>query len=139
MEQKVGVVIPPEVAFADLALERDPATGAVRFAGQRPLVTWPWPRFGLVSTLSFLLADAGVALVTPVAPGRVWRLGGACMKDALLIGPPFLTIIFYGLLDCHSPWVFCSQKCVRVGRCRFGMDGKSGNRPCHCDAGESIP
>lgn len=101
-----------------------------RLAGQKPLEQWPWPRFGLVATLTLLLSDIGIALVTPVAAGKVWQLGGACMKDALLIGPPFMMLVFYGLLDCRSSWVFCSQKCVRLGRCRFGMDGKSGD--CHC-------
>lgn len=101
-----------------------------RLAGRKPLENWPWPRFGLVATLTLLLTDIGIALMTPVAAGKVWQLGGACMKDALLIGPPFVMIVFYGLLDCRSSWVFCSQKCVRLGRCRFGMDGKDGD--CHC-------
>lgn len=100
--------------------------GAWRLSGRKPLSTWPWPRFGLVSTTALLLTDIGVALLTPAAAGKVWQLGGACMKDALLIGPPFLMIVYYGMLDCRSNWVFCSRKCVDIGRCRFGMDGK----PC---------
>jgi hypothetical protein len=103
-----------------------------RLAGQKPLANWPWPRFGLVTTLALLLADIGVALITPAAPGKVWQLGGACLQDALLIGPPFMMIVFYGLLDCHSSWVFCSQKCVRIGRCRFGQDGKTTDCACDC-------
>jgi len=86
-----------------------------------------------VSTAALLLADIGMAILTPVAPGKVWQLGGACLRDALLLGPPFLVIVFYGLLDCHSSWVFCSHKCVRLGRCRFGMDGK--NADCRCADG----
>ena len=101
-----------------------------RLAGKKPLENWPWPRFGLVTALTMLITDVGVALMTPVAAGKVWQLGGACLKDALLIGPPFVMVVFYGLLDCRSSWVFCSQKCVRLGRCRFGMDGKGGE--CHC-------
>lgn len=95
-----------------------------RVAGGKPLANWPWPRFGLVATLTLLLTDIGMAMQTPAAEGKVWQIGGACMQDALLIGPPFVMLIFYGLLDCKSSWVFCSQKCVRIGRCRFGMDGK---------------
>lgn len=102
--------------------------GAWRLSGRKPLAAWPWPRFGLVSTISLLLADIGVAMMTPAAPGKIWQLGGACMRDALLIGPPFLMIVYYGLLDCRSSWVFCSQKCVSIGRCRFGLDGKT----CEC-------
>lgn len=98
-----------------------------RLAGKTPLVKWPWPRFGLVTTATLLITDIGVALIAPAAPGRVWQLGGACLQDALLVGPPFAMIIFYGLLDCRSSWVFCNQKCVRLGRCRFGMDGKGGS------------
>lgn len=104
-----------------------------RLAGMKPLEGWPWPRFGLVATLSLLFTDIGMALTTPVADGKVWQLGGACLADALLIGPPFLMIVFYGLLDCRSSWVFCSQKCVKLGRCRFGMDGKGESGPCRCD------
>ena len=103
-----------------------------RVAGGKPLTGWPWPRFGLVATLSLLLADIGVALLTPAADGKVWQLGGACLTDALFIGPPFVMIVFYGLLDCRSSWVFCSQKCVRLGQCRFGMDGKGGGGQCRC-------
>ena len=103
-----------------------------RVAGGRPLTGWPWPRFGLVATLSLLLADIGVALLTPAASGKVWQLGGACLTDALFIGPPFVMIVFYGLLDCRSSWVFCSQKCVRLGQCRFGMDGKGEAGQCRC-------
>ncbi len=122
--------------------------GAWRLAGRKPLATWPWPRFGLTTTISLLLADIGVALLTPSAPGRVWQLGGACMRDALLLGPPFLMIVYYGLLDCRSSWVFCSQKCVSIGRCRFGMDGKGracggeNGGGCQCQGGndrESAP
>ena len=117
------------------------AYGAWRLAGKRPLADWPWPRFGLTMTISLLLADIGIALMTPAAPGKVWQLGGACMQDALLLGPPFLMLVYYGLLDCRSSWVFCSQKCVSIGRCRFGMDGKGescggekgGN--CQCQSG----
>lgn len=110
-----------------------------RLAGKKPLENWPWPRFGLVATMTMLLTDIGMAMLTPAASGKVWQLGGACMKDALLIGPPFVMLIFYGLLDCRSSWVFCSQKCVRLGRCRFGMDGKSGD--CHCQEakGDGVP
>lgn len=107
-----------------------------RLAGQKPLANWPWPRFGLVATLTLLLSDIGIALMTPAAAGKVWQLGGACMKDALLIGPPFVMIVFYWLLDCRSSMVFCSQKCVRLGRCRFGMDGKSGD--CHCQGDKGL-
>lgn len=110
---------------------------AWRLAGKKPLSNWPWPRFGLVVTLTLLLSDIGIALLTPAAAGKVWQLGGACLKDALLIGPPFVMIVFYGLLDCRSSWVFCSQKCVRLGRCRFGMDGKSGD--CQCQSGAGVP
>lgn len=108
-----------------------------RLAGQRPLSNWPWPRFGLVVTLAMLITDIGVALLTPAAVGKVWQLGGACMKDALLIGPPFAMLIYYGLLDCRSSWVFCSQKCVRIGRCRYGMDGKGDD--CHCRDSADTP
>lgn len=101
--------------------------GAWRLSGRKPLANWPWPRFGLVTTISLVLADIGVALLTPAAPGKVWQLGGACLRDALLLGPPFLMVTYYGLLDCRSSWVFCSRNCVDIGRCRFGMDGK----PCH--------
>lgn len=104
-----------------------------RVAGGKPLARWPWYRFGLVCTVALLLADIGIAVITPVAPGKVWQLGGACFRDALLVGPPFLVVVFYGLLDCHSSWVFCNQKCVRLGRCRFGMDGKG--EACHCAEG----
>lgn len=110
-----------------------------RLAGKKPLENWPWPRFGLVATMTMLLTDIGMALLTPATPGKVWQLGGACMKDALLIGPPFVMLIFYGLLDCRSSWVFCSQKCVRLGRCRFGMDGKSGDCHCHEAKGDGVP
>lgn len=98
--------------------------GAWRLSGRRPVAGWPWPRFGLMATLVILLADIGVGLLTPVPEGRVWQLGGACLKDALLLGPPFLMAVYYWLLDCRSPMVFCSRKCVDIGRCRFGMDGK---------------
>lgn len=106
--------------------------GAWRLAGRKPLSTWPWPRFGLLTTTSLLVTDIGVALMTPAAPGKVWQLGGACMRDALLLGPPFLMIVYYGLLDCRSSWVFCSKKCVSIGRCRFGMDGKTNDESCVC-------
>lgn len=115
--------------------------GAWRLAGKRPLTTWPWPRFGLTTTTSLVLADIGVALMTPAAPGKVWQLGGACLRDALLLGPPFLMVVYYGLLDCRSSWVFCSQKCVSIGRCRFGMDGKAeacggeSGGGCQCQGG----
>ena len=108
-----------------------------RVAGGKPLTGWPWPRFGLVATLSLLLTDIGVALLTPAADGKVWQLGGACLTDALFIGPPFVMIVFYGLLDCRSSWVFCSQKCVRLGQCRFGMDGKG--EAGHCRCGKDSP
>ena len=101
--------------------------GAWRMLGRRPLANWPWYRFGLVSTLALLMTDIAIALMTPAAPGKVWQLGGACLRDALLMGPPFLMIVFYGLLDCRSRLVFCSKQCVNIGRCRFGMDGKT-----HC-------
>lgn len=101
-----------------------------RLAGQKPLSAWPWPRVGLVVTLTLLLTDIGVAMLTPVEPGKVWQLGGACWRDALFVGPPFVMMVYYWLLDCRSPLVFCSQKCVKLGRCRFGMDGKA----CACDA-----
>jgi len=104
-----------------------------RLAGGKPLARWPWYRFGFVSTAALLLADIGMAVLTPAAPGKVWQLGGACFRDALLLGPPFLVVVFYGLLDCHSSWVFCSRQCVRLGRCRFGMDGKNGG--CRCAEG----
>lgn len=98
-----------------------------RLAGKKPLENWPWPRFGMLATTTILLTDIGVALLTPVAPGKVWQIGGACMKDALLVGPPFIMLVYYGLLDCRSSWVFCSNKCVKLGKCRFGMDGKGGH------------
>ena len=101
-----------------------------RLAGLKPLERWPWPRFGLVTTLALLITDIAIALTTPVALGKVWQLGGACFRDALVIGPPFVAMVFYWLLDCHSSLVFCSQKCVRIGRCRFGLDGKS--ETCEC-------
>lgn len=96
-----------------------------RLMGRKPLAKWPWPRFGLSVTLTLLLTDIGIALLTPAAPGKVWQLGGGCMNDALLVGPPFAVIVYYGLLDCRSSWVFCSRKCRDLGYCRFGMDGKS--------------
>lgn len=107
--------------------------GAWRLAGRKPLATWPWPRFGLVTTIALLLTDIGVAMMTPAASGKVWQIGGACMQDALLLGPPFIMLVYYWLLDCRSDWVFCSQKCVSIGRCRFGMDGKT----CECTGSES--
>ena len=103
-----------------------------RLAARKPLERWPWPRFGLVVTMTMLLSDIGIALLTPAAPGKVWQLGGGCMNDALLVGPPFAMMVFYGLLDCRSSWVFCSRKCRDLGYCRFGMDGKSCGGDCQC-------
>ena len=96
------------------------------------VVVFEPPLQAVVATLSLLLTDIGVALLTPAADGKVWQLGGACLTDALFIGPPFVMIVFYGLLDCRSSWVFCSQKCVSLGRCRFGMDGKGEAGQCRC-------
>ncbi len=100
------------------------AYGLWRLAGGRPLARWPWYRFGLLSTLSVLVGDVGVAIASTPPNGGLWQVGGACIGDALVTAPALLTLIFFGLLDCRSPLVFCSRKCRDQNRCRFGMDGK---------------
>lgn len=100
------------------------AYGLWRLAGGRPLTRWPWYRFGLLSTLSVLAGDVGVAIASTPPNGGLWQLGGACVGDALVTAPALLTLIFFGLLDCRSPLVFCCRECRDPNRCRFGMDGK---------------
>lgn len=102
--------------------------GIWRLAGGTPLARWPWFRFGLLVTLTLVLADIGVAFTATPPNGGLWQLGGACLGDALVTAPLVLTLIFFGLLDCRSPLVFCSRKCRDQNRCRFGMDGKQ----CDC-------
>jgi len=102
--------------------------GIWRLAGRRPLARWPWYRFGLLVTMTLLMGDIGVAITSAPPNGGLWQLGGACVEDALVTAPPLLTLIFFGLLDCRSFWVFCSRKCRDLNRCRFGMDGKR----CDC-------
>jgi hypothetical protein len=92
--------------------------GAWRRLGRDPLRTWPWYRFGLLVTATMLAVDILVGLSLPSAAGRVWQLGGACLRDALVLAPPLLTLAFHVLLDCRSPWVFCSRRCEGLGRCR---------------------
>lgn len=98
--------------------------GVYRLAGGRPFEDWPWYRFGWLSTMAILVADIGVVAGVPASEGKIWQIGGGCFADALVIGPPFLALIAYWLLDCRSPMVVCSNQCVRIGRCRFGLDGK---------------
>ena len=95
--------------------------GAWRMAGNRPLQNWPWYRFGLLTTLLLLFVDVASAFVIAPAPGRIWQLGGAGFLDALVLGPPVLTLAFFGLLDCRSPLVFCSKGCRGANRCLHGM------------------
>ncbi len=94
--------------------------GAWRLSGRRPLQNWPWYRFGLLITLLMLAVDIFAAFLIPPASGKIWQLGGAGMLDALVLGPPVLTLAFYGLLDCRSPLVFCSRGCRKAGRCLYG-------------------
>ena len=95
--------------------------GAWRLSGRKPLQHWPWYRFGLLTTLLLLTVDlAGAFLITPT-PGRVWLLGGAGMMDALVLGPPALTLAFYGVLDCRSPLVFCGAGCRNANKCLHNM------------------
>lgn len=88
-----------------------------RVSGLRPLRGWPWYRFGLVVALLLLYVDVASAFRIPPAPGRIWQLGGAGLLDTLVLGPPFFMLVFYGLLDCHSPLVFCSRRCRDAKRC----------------------
>ena len=94
--------------------------GAWRLSGKRPLQEWPWYRFGLLTTLQILMVDLLGALLIQPAPGKIWQLGGAGVLDALVLGPPVLTLAFYGLLDCRSLLVFCSRGCREAGRCLYG-------------------
>lgn len=96
------------------------AYGFWRIAGRRPLMNWPWYRFGLLVTLSVLLTDVSVALLQAPPAGSIWQLGGACYKDALLLGPPVITLLYAAFLVCVTPWTFCSKECIRMGRCRYG-------------------
>lgn len=98
--------------------------GVWRIAGGPPLRDWPWYRFGMLSAVTIILADIGVGAVMPIAPGHAWTLGGAGLRDSLALLPPFLTLTFWGLLDCRSPMTFCSGTCRNANRCRFGLDGK---------------
>ena len=95
--------------------------GAWRLSGRRPLQNWPWYRVGLLITLQMLAVDISAAFLIPPAFGKIWQLGGAGMLDALVLGPPVLTLAFYGLLDCRSPLVFCSRGCRSAGRCLHGI------------------
>lgn len=104
--------------------------GIWRLAGGAPLRRWPWYRFGLLATLTVLLADLAKAFLdAPPAHSNVWVIGGAGLRDALVMGPPVLVAIFFGLLDCRSPLVFCSRKCRDQNRCRFRLDGKNPSSP----------
>jgi len=101
-----------------------------RLAGGAPLRNWPWYRFGLLTTLTILLADLGKAfLEAPPTTSRIWVIGGAGLRDALVMAPLALTGVFFWLLDCRSPLVFCSHKCRDQDRCRFGLDGKAQTSP----------
>lgn len=95
--------------------------GAWRIAGHRPLQNWPWYRFGLLTTLLLLIVDIAGAFVLSPPPGRIWQLGGAGFLDALVLGPPVLTLAFYGFLDCRSSLVFCSKGCRGANQCLHGM------------------
>lgn len=94
--------------------------GFWRVSGGEPLLHWPWYRFGLLVTLSILATDIVVGLLTPPPVGSIWQLGGACVSDALVLGPPFLVGIYRLFLVCGNRWTFCSHECVSAGRCRHG-------------------
>lgn len=96
--------------------------GVWRVFGGKPLLEWPWYRFGLLVTLSILATDIAVGLMTPPPEGTIWQLGGACMGDALVLGPLFLVGIYRLFLVCGHRWTFCSQECVSAGRCRHGCN-----------------
>lgn len=97
--------------------------GCWRIGGKRPLMNWPWYRFGLLVTLSVLLTDIAVAALNEPPPGSIWQLGGACYTDALLVGPPVITLLYAVFLVCVTPWTFCSKECIKLGRCRYGCGG----------------
>ena len=93
--------------------------GVWRLSGNRPLTNWPWFRFGLLVTTLILTVDIAYAFRLPLPPGRLWQLGGAGLVDALVLAPPFLTLVFHGFLDCKSPLVFCSKGCRDAKRCLY--------------------
>ena len=103
--------------------------GVWRLSGNRPLMNWPWYRFGLLVTLLVLVVDLGSAMLIPPAAGKIWQIGGASFLDALVLAPPVLTLTFFGLLDCRSPLVFCSKGCRDADRCLHGMVDKIDEPP----------
>ena len=95
--------------------------GIWRVAGGMPLRHWPWHRFGLMAGLTIFTVDVAIGVIMPVAPGHAWVLGGAGALDALTLLPPVLTLIYWGLLDCSSPMVFCCKECRTANQCRAGL------------------
>ena len=91
--------------------------GAWRLTGNKPLQGWPWYRFGLLITLLLVVVDVGGAFMLSPAPGKIWQLGGAGFRDALVCAPPFFMLTFYLYLDCRSPLVFCSKRCRSANQC----------------------